>query len=137
MTIAPMPPTPTPAAIWFAADGHDPAKGQNGNHLAAPSFLRWVLAHTARTACVSAAHTAPFTRPLRAAATGARPDVAAAFVLRRAEPPDRRPRQPAPDPGHLRHHRPRHGNAVNGFHPHVITSATLGLAKVHVQKDTP
>lgn len=68
------------AAIWFTADGYDPAsKGVNGRRVAGESFLRGFFAHAAVEEFVSLAHTAAdhaafaniaraagVTRPLRA-----------------------------------------------------------------------
>ena len=85
-----MPPK-TNAAIWFTADGYDPAaKGINGRRVAGESFLRGFFAHGEVDEFVSLAHTsaehtafaamaraAGVTRPLRAVRldqpTGIRP----------------------------------------------------------------
>ncbi|MFP5479021.1 MAG: glycosyltransferase family 4 protein [Alphaproteobacteria bacterium] len=72
--------TRTNAAIWFTADGYDPAaKGINGRRVAGESFLRGFFAHAEVQEFVSLAHTsadhaafaamaraAGVTRPLRA-----------------------------------------------------------------------
>jgi glycosyltransferase involved in cell wall biosynthesis len=61
MTDAPLPTSSpkaaTNAAIWFAADGYDPAKGLNGRRVAGMSFLRGFFAHAAVDEFVSLAHT--------------------------------------------------------------------------------
>ncbi len=44
------------AAIWFAADGYDPAKGLNGRRVAGESFLRGFFAHAQVEEFVSLAH---------------------------------------------------------------------------------
>ena len=44
------------AAIWFTADGYDPAKGINGRRVAGESFLRGYFAHGAVDEYVSLAH---------------------------------------------------------------------------------
>ncbi len=44
------------AAIWFAADGYDPAKGLNGRRVAGMSFLRGFFAHADVDEFVSLAH---------------------------------------------------------------------------------
>lgn len=44
------------AAIWFAADGYDPAKGINGRRVAGESFLRGFFAHAQAEEFVSLAH---------------------------------------------------------------------------------
>lgn len=46
----------TNAAIWFAADGFDPAKGLNGRRVAGESFLRGYFAHAKVDEFVSLAH---------------------------------------------------------------------------------
>ncbi len=46
----------TNAAIWFAADGYDPAKGLNGRRVAGESFLRGFFAHAKVDEFVSLAH---------------------------------------------------------------------------------
>ena len=44
------------AAIWFAADGYDPAKGVNGRRMAGESFLRGFFRHAQVDEFVSLAH---------------------------------------------------------------------------------
>lgn len=69
----------TNAAIWFAADGYDPARGINGRRVAGESFLRGFFAHADVDEFVSLAHSsvehaafaamaraAGVTRPIRA-----------------------------------------------------------------------
>lgn len=46
----------TNAAIWFAADGYDPAKGINGRRVAGESFLRGFFRHGAVGEFVNLAH---------------------------------------------------------------------------------
>lgn len=47
------------AAIWYAADGYDPAgKGINGRRVAGESFLRGFLAHGVMDEVVAVAHAA-------------------------------------------------------------------------------
>lgn len=72
-------PPATNAAIWFSADGYDPAKGLNGRRVAGESFLRGFFAHAKVGEFVSLAHSSAdhrtfadlasangVTRPLRA-----------------------------------------------------------------------
>jgi len=49
-------PPPANAALWFTADGYDPAKGINGRRVAGESFLRGFFAHGVVDEFVSLAH---------------------------------------------------------------------------------
>ncbi len=50
---------PANAAIWFAADGYDPAKGINGRRVAGESFLKGFFRHGVVDEFVSIAHSTP------------------------------------------------------------------------------
>lgn len=70
------------AAIWFAADGYDPAaKGINGRRVAGESFLRGFLKHADIDECVVLAHARSGHEAVRDMAAGLRPGLAVRGVL--------------------------------------------------------
>lgn len=69
-----MPPQSSPlanAALWFTADGYDPAKGINGRRVAGESFLRGFFAHAEVDEFVCLAHGTSDQRAFAAAAEAA------------------------------------------------------------------
>lgn len=75
------------AALWYAADGYDPAKGLNGRRVAGESFLRGFLRHADIAEAVLMAASPSETAPVRDLAGTLRPGLPLRVVT--SQQPDR------------------------------------------------